>query len=126
VRLGGILQTTDPKVAAERDRRFLEGGKEEMVNLAPALGPGAHAGAAPAGEIHPQPRLADGRRLDAAIGGYRFALLGPGKFLDEVGNGIPRIEIDSEKAVLLRPDRYIAGTATSAAGARQLVERFAA
>jgi 3-(3-hydroxy-phenyl)propionate hydroxylase len=126
VRLGGILQTTDPKVAAERDRRFLEGGKEEMVNLAPALGPGAHAGTAPAGEIHPQPRLADGRRLDAAIGGYRFALLGPGKLLDQAGNGIPRIEIESEQAILLRPDRYIAGTATSAAGARQLVERFAA
>jgi 3-(3-hydroxy-phenyl)propionate hydroxylase len=125
VRLGGILQTTDPKVAAERDRRFLEGGKEEMINLAPALGPGAHAGTAPAGEIHPQPRLADGRRLDAAIGGYRFALLGPRRLLDGV-SGISLVETDEKEAVLLRPDRYIAGTASSAAGARQLVERFAA
>src|SRR5207302_8930705 len=33
VRLGNIIQTTDPQVAAERDRRFVEGGKEEMVNL---------------------------------------------------------------------------------------------
>jgi len=125
VRLGGILQTTDSQVAAERDRRFLEGGKEEMVNLAPALGPGAHAGTAPAGEIHPQPRLADGRRLDAAIGGYRFALLGPKPLLEGI-SAIPAVETQSDEAVLLRPDRYIAGTARTAAGARELVERFAA
>lgn len=77
VRLGGILQTTDPMVAAERDRRFMQAGKAEMVNLSPALGPSAHAGRTPAGEIFPQPMLPDGRRLDAAIGGYRFALLLP-------------------------------------------------
>ena len=75
VRLGAIIQTTDPQVAAARDRRFLATGKEEIVNLAPRLGPGVHMGDPPAGEIFPQPRLADGRRLDTAIGGYRFALL---------------------------------------------------
>lgn len=128
VRLGGILQTTDPKVAAERDRRFMQGGKEEMVNLAPALGPGAHAGTAPAGEIHPQPRLADGRRLDAVIGGYRFALLGPQQILDSIDrrSHVSFIPTKEANATLLRPDRYIAGTATSAAAARALVERFAA
>ena len=128
VRLGGILQTTDPAVAAERDRRFLQTGKEEMVNLSPRLGPGAHAGTPRAGEIHPQPRLADGRRLDEAIGGYRFAMVGSPSILHgmELGKGIVGVPMErSEELVLLRPDRYVAGTARTAAEARGLVERFA-
>jgi 3-(3-hydroxy-phenyl)propionate hydroxylase len=124
VRLGGILQTTDPVVAAERDRRFLQTGKEEMVNLSPALGPGAHAGTPPAGKIHPQPRLADGRRLDAAIGGYRFALLGPAQLVAGLDlEDLAVVPTEGEEAVLLRPDRYIAGVARSASGVRELMAR---
>jgi 3-(3-hydroxy-phenyl)propionate hydroxylase len=123
VRLGGILQTTDPAVAAERDRRFLETGKEEMVNLSPALGPGAHTGVAPAGEIHPQPRLADGRRLDDAIGGYRFAVLGPAPLLDGL-EGVARIPVQSEALLLLRPDRYIAAVSRAPAEIRQTLQRM--
>jgi 3-(3-hydroxy-phenyl)propionate hydroxylase len=106
VRLGNIIQTTDPKVAAERDRSFREGGKEEMVNLSPPLGPGFHLGRS---EVFPQPLLADGRRLDAAIGGYRFALLSPWK----VDTDITVVPFPGEEAVLLRPDRYIYGKARS-------------
>lgn len=115
VRLGNIIQTTDPQVAAERDRRFLEGGKEEMVNLSPPLGPGFHAGR---GDIFAQPVLADGRRLDAAIGGYRFALLSPWK----VEAGFPVIAFAGPEAILLRPDRYVYGVARSRAEAENLVE----
>jgi 3-(3-hydroxy-phenyl)propionate hydroxylase len=124
VRLGGILQTTDPEVAAARDRRFRETGKEEMVNLSPALGPGAHAGTPPAGEIFPQPRLADGRRLDEAIGGYRFALLGPQALLDEakVPEDVARIPFPGEELVLLRPDRYIAAASRAPEDIRRALE----
>lgn len=124
VRLGGILQTTDPEVAAARDRRFLETGKEEMVNLSPALGPGAHAGVPPAGQIFPQPRLADGRRLDEAIGGYRFALLGPQALLDEaqVPEDVVRIPFPGEEMVLLRPDRYIAAASRAPDEIRRALE----
>jgi len=107
LRLGNIIQTTDPAVAAARDRRFLESGREEMVNLSPPLGPGAHAD----GRIYPKPVLADGRRLDEAIGGYRFAVLSPEKpDLPQGFAWVPHAE-----RVVLRPDRYIYGTAASAA-----------
>jgi 3-(3-hydroxy-phenyl)propionate hydroxylase len=142
VRLGGIIQTTDPRVAAERDRRFLATGKEEIVNLSPRLGPGAHAGAAPAGEIFPQPRLADGRRLDAAIGGYRFALLAARDAMSAAlaarcgASDVAAVVADGEvaewlgghgaRAALLRPDRYIHGLAPDGAAALALVEPFLA
>jgi 3-(3-hydroxy-phenyl)propionate hydroxylase len=117
LRLGAIIQTTDPRVAAERDRRFLEGGKEEMVNLSPPLGPGFHAGNS---EIFPQPVLADGRRLDEAIGGYRFAVLAPAEF----GNlkiEFPVIPFEGREAIVLRPDRYVYGVARSADELNQLL-----
>ena len=116
VRLGNIIQTTDPQVAAERDRRFLEGGKEEMVNLSPPLGPGFHLDG---GEIFPQPMLPDGRRLDAAIGGYHFALLCPWKI--EPPGGVKFVPFEGPEAILLRPDRYVYGTAASAAELDQLL-----
>jgi len=123
VRLGGILQTTDPAVAAERDRRFVETGKEEMVNLSPALGPGAHTDVAPAGEIHPQPRLADGRRLDDAIAGYRFAVLAPQELLQGFED-LASIPVESRELLLLRPDRYIAGVGRSASDIRRVLARM--
>jgi 3-(3-hydroxy-phenyl)propionate hydroxylase len=114
VRLGNIIQTTDPEVAAQRDRRFLEGGKEEMVNLSPPLGPGFHRGR---GEIFPQPTLADGRRLDEAIGGYRFALLSPWK----IETDMTVVPFPGDEAVLLRPDRYVYGTARNPVEAQKLL-----
>jgi len=127
VRLGGILQTTDPAVAAARDRRFRETGREEMVNLSPRLGSGAHAGPPPAGEIFPQPLLADGRRLDAAIGGYRFAVLAPRARHAELAplcaaNAVALVDFATERLVLLRPDRYVAGVADSAAALERLLQ----
>jgi len=140
VRLGNIIQTTDPEVAAARDRGFLATGKEEIVNLSPALGPGAHAGSAPAGEIFPQPTLADGRRLDAAIGGYRFAVVANRALLHPAlaraceasdiavvaadGEAAERLARCGAQAVLLRPDRYIYGLASDGPGLQALVEPF--
>jgi 3-(3-hydroxy-phenyl)propionate hydroxylase len=115
LRLGAIIQTTDPKVAAERDRRYLEGGKEEMVNLSPPLGPGAHCD----GRVFPQPVLADGRRLDEAIGGSRWAVLCPPQLRTEAPMTV--IPFASEEAIVLRPDRYVYGRATTKAGLEQLL-----
>lgn len=115
LRLGAIIQTTDPQVAAGRDRRFLESGKEEMVNLSPPLGPGAHHD----GRIFPQPALPSGRRLDEAIGGYRWAVLCPARFL--VKTDVQVVPFDGPEAIVLRPDRYIYGTAGSQAELRKLL-----
>jgi 3-(3-hydroxy-phenyl)propionate hydroxylase len=114
VRLGNIIQTTDPKVAAQRDRDFAQGGTEKMVNLSPPLGPGFHRAH---GAIFPQPLLPDGRRLDAAIGGYRFALLSPWP----IDARLAVVPWSGNEAILLRPDRYVYGTASSVGEAKQLL-----
>ncbi|MFZ5784221.1 MAG: bifunctional 3-(3-hydroxy-phenyl)propionate/3-hydroxycinnamic acid hydroxylase [Pseudomonadota bacterium] len=68
VRLGAVLQETDPDAAAMRDRRF-ENGAELFDFPQPQIGPGWRLdAAAPVGTIFPQPRLADGRLMDEAIG----------------------------------------------------------
>ena len=113
LRLGAIIQTTDPKVAAERDRRYLDGGKEEMVNLSPPLGPGAHFD----GRVFPQPVLADGRRLDEAIGGYRWAVLSP----FAVKTDLTVVAFPGNEAIVLRPDRYVYGRAATPSQLAQLL-----
>lgn len=115
LRLGAIIQTTDAQVAAERDRRFLQTGKEEMVNLSPRLGPGFHRD----GEVFPQPVLPDGRRLDEAIGGYRFAVLTNEKI--PIPGSMAHVPFDGEESIVLRPDRYVYGRARSAAELQSLI-----
>ena len=135
VKLGDIIQTTDPQAARERDAKFKAGQPEIFQFPAPRLGPGLWQGnAAPVAQVFPQPMLADGRLLDAAVG-LHFAVLAEPSVLAEVADSTRKtwsahglIEIpaiDSEvsawlqqqgvKAVLLRPDRYILGVAQSAA-----------
>jgi len=116
LRMGGIIQTTDPAVAAERDRRYRASGREEMVNLVPRLGPGLHADE---GTIFPQPVLADGRRLDAAIGGMRFAVLGPER--PALPEGVAFVPFDGPGYVVLRPDRYVFGRAADQLALQALV-----
>jgi 3-(3-hydroxy-phenyl)propionate hydroxylase len=114
VRLGGVLQETDPKAAEERDRRFAGGA--EMFNFPqPQLGPGCRMDAAPpVGTIFPQPRLGDGRLMDEAIG-QRFAIVGDAALLDGLCTGairLPGVGLDwlaghGARAAILRPDRYV-------------------
>lgn len=128
VRLGNLIQTTDPKVAARRDRSFAKGGPQEIVNLAPPLGPGCHTGAPHAGTLPGQPRLSDGRWLDEALApGFAVVCADAGllarlratphAILDTLGTQwlcdgalAPWLQALETHVVLLRPDRYVLGT----------------
>jgi 3-(3-hydroxy-phenyl)propionate hydroxylase len=114
-----------------------------MASIKPLLGRGLHSDAPPpAGMLSKQPRLADGRRLDDAVG-YRFALI----CKDGIANGVSAetraslrasdVAILSDAgdeisayldelaaaAVIIRPDRYILGSASSAPELDALVAR---
>lgn len=132
VRLGNIIQTTDPALAAERDAKFLA-GQPEIFELPPQmLGAGAFDAqpGSQAGRPFPQPRLADGRLLDELLG-RRSAVIGRGDVLAAAAPATVErwqragaLVIDqpeaplrdwlaahAAQAVILRPDRYIVGVA---------------
>ena len=135
VKLGDIIQTTDPQAARERDAKFKAGQPEIFQFPAPRLGPGVWQGEqAPVAQVFPQPMLADGRLLDAALG-LNFAAIGDAAVLDAVSHetrahwqaqGVvvlpahdPEVQAwlqqQGVRAVLLRPDRYILGVAQTGA-----------
>lgn len=145
VRLGGILQTTDPIVAAQRDRQFAQGGSEIFPFPNPPLGPGVRDAESPAsGQIFPQPRLGMGHRLDDVVGG-RFAVIGSKAVLDAVDDGVleiwkaldvvvladpegelaATIEQMNIAAIVLRPDAYVFGSARNADQLCALTRRLA-
>ncbi len=119
VRLGAVIQATDPVVVAERNRRFAAG--TEIFDFPQAqLGPGHRQDAPPpVGTIFPQPRLADGRLMDEAIG-QRFAIVGETDLLKHLrpdavllpGAGQDWLTHNGVRAALLRPDRYIYAVST--------------
>lgn len=134
MRLGDVIQTTDPVVAAERDRKFAAGKPEIFEFPAPGLGPGLRTDAGfPAGQPFPQPTLADGRLLDA-VTGARFVVLGAPDLLTSADDAtrarlshVEAVLVDDTspavrnwlaahdaKAVVLRPDHYILGIARDA------------
>lgn len=109
VKLGGILQETDAAKASARDKRFAAGA--EMFDF-----PQPHLGGTepPVGTIFPQPRLADGRLMDEAIG-QRFAVVGDREILEGLQTRaalLPDVapewlERYATRAAILRPDRYV-------------------
>lgn len=133
VRLGNLIQTTDPQLAAQRDARLAAGGPEVFELPPQMLGRGAFDEAAPdtpAGRPFPQPRLPDGRLLDELLG-PRSAVIGRA---DALAAACPAtlerwrragaividqpaapladwLEAHHAQAVILRPDRYIVGVA---------------
>ena len=146
VRLGGIIQATDPAVAEARDAEFRASGPTMFDFPQPRLGRGVWVDDSPAcGSVFPQPRLADGRRLDEAVGN-RFAVLsvlpsrapragkrqggsrrraGP---LDPVFIGAPGAQVEAwlaaheAVAVIVRPDRYVFATARDEAALRHALD----
>jgi 3-(3-hydroxy-phenyl)propionate hydroxylase len=132
VRLGGLINTKAME-AAVPGSVLASGAAARMSSIKPHLGPGLAAGwNGPAGQIAPQPRLADGTRLDDRIG-YRFAaLLRPdfaaslpaetlARLADRdvtvVADAAPEqqawLQAVEAPAVLVRPDRYVLGAARS-------------
>lgn len=132
VRLGNIIQTTDPALAAERDAQFRT-GRPEIFELPPqVLGAGAFDAqpGSPAGRPFPQPRLHDGQLLDELLG-RRSAVIGRRAVLGAAAPAtIERwrradamvidqpdaplsdwLDAQAAQAVILRPDRYIVGVA---------------
>lgn len=134
VKLGNIIQTTDPEAARERDAKFKAGQPEIFQFPAPRLGAGLWQGAhASVAQIFPQPVLADGQLMDVVIG-LNFAVIGDEAVLAGVSDetrerwqaqGLvtlpahdPQVRawLDQQgvRAVLLRPDRYVLGVAQTA------------
>lgn len=108
---------------------------QEYGGIRPPLGQGLHDPETPqAGILSPQPRLSDGQLLDAYVG-YQFALVGDPVLLGEVSPStaaaldnlkVVRVADNCEsvaralaalggRAMLVRPDRYLVGVASTAA-----------
>jgi 3-(3-hydroxy-phenyl)propionate hydroxylase len=142
VKLGEIIQATDPERARQRDDDLL--ANPRMLEIAaPPLGPGLHGTAPPpAGTRSAQPRLGDGRLLDDAIG-YRCAVLAAPALLA----ALPRAQVDrlaaadvaivpadgeagdylariGTEAVAIRPDRNILGVAATPSELQELLRRL--
>lgn len=108
----------------------------------PRLGPGLHDGEpAPAGGLSIQPVLADGRRLDDAVG-YKFAIIGDADVIATVSDATKAawqrlgavvlteypaelqawLEARDAKAEVVRPDRYLLGVAKDSADLDRLTK----
>lgn len=146
VRLGAVIQTTDPDEARARDARFLANAPEVFEFPAPRLGPGVwrdpvHDTHTAVGRVFPQPELDDGRGLDA-LTGPGWALVATPTLLDGVGEPtqawlrwhaasvvkatdravLAWLQQHNAQAVLLRPDRYLAGVAQDVASLERLTQ----
>lgn len=127
VRLGRIIQTTKGDSGAA-SHALLVDRPEVFATPQPRLGPGMHDDRGPAGTIGEQGWTHAGERLDDAIG-YRAALI-----IDPAHvTSVPRLDTDVRMipstspslrrwlmrldaiAILVRPDRYIAGIAKNQA-----------
>ena len=145
VRLGAVIQATDAEVAEARDAEFRASGPRMFDFPQPRLGRGVWMDGPPAcGAVFPQPRLADGRRLDEAAGN-RFAVLsvlpldarnrhpGDGRgedldpaFIDARGSAIEEwLTAQEAVAVIVRPDRYVFAVARDEAELRHALDRLA-
>jgi 3-(3-hydroxy-phenyl)propionate hydroxylase len=133
VKLGSVIQATDPEKASQRDRDLVA-NPTMLRPLTPRLDRGLQDGtAAPAGMRARQPKLPGGTLLDDHVG-YRFALLATISFIDALpeatrarlkstdtivvtaeGDVAAYLEELGVPAVVIRPDRYILGVASSTA-----------
>lgn len=117
MRLGGLINALDRdkalEMAAER-----KAGKATMASIAPALGEAGPLFGEPSGKgrgrLFAQPRLADGRALDDAVG-YAPVLLTQRPTASNIAafDAVAHPEIAGPldhlgaEAVILRPDRYV-------------------
>lgn len=141
--LGLIIGERDPERAAARNQRLLAevaAGKGHVVRqdlLPPLIGGYLHASPG-AGQPGPQPVLADGRRMDDALGrGFRLLLRAAmpvppaprlalatrtlAELQERDGLLAAWLERHGAAALLLRPDGTVFGTAPDAAGLAPLL-----
>lgn len=124
-RLGGLINTTGTE-AGLREAFPQADGSAKMESIAPPLGEGLGAGPL-AGRLFGQPRLADGRLMDDAIGYapvlvadaalVRGAALPAGLAVvttDDAPDAEAQLARFGTRAVVLRPDRHILGAADDA------------
>lgn len=117
---------------------------QEFGGMRITLGPGIHGDdGEPAGTLSAQPRLNSGKLLDDQIG-YHFVLIGEQAIISQLslatkacleafGAAVVSSENEPEvssvlsdlgaRAVIIRPDRYILGTASTSAALDALVSR---
>jgi 3-(3-hydroxy-phenyl)propionate hydroxylase len=125
-KMANDVETMQPQASPEA----AEPPVKETEALRPPIGPGVRAEGGPAGTLGAQPALSDGRLLDDAAG-YRFAVVGDPACLASVSEhtkqtweALDLAVLDGQhegviewlrglgaSAALLRPDRYIFGTA---------------
>lgn len=136
VRLGGIIQATDPAQVARRNAE-MTANPQVFHTPQPALGPGAHDGGDIAGRIAPQPLFDDGSRFDDRVGYHHALVVQPALIAAATALAgrravvVPAASAPLQAwlagfdaaAVLVRPDRYVAGTATDEATLRALLQR---
>jgi 3-(3-hydroxy-phenyl)propionate hydroxylase len=141
VELAGVIQTTDPEKARQRDRDLIA-NPTMLRPITPLLGRGLHGDAPPPAATRAgQPRLADGTRLDDHVG-YRFAVLATHSLVEalpaatrgnldhgdfalviaegEVAAYLADLHAD---AVIVRPDRHILGIASTPAELDSVLRR---
>jgi 3-(3-hydroxy-phenyl)propionate hydroxylase len=144
VKIGAIIQVTDPTLAAKRDADFLKGATEVFHFPTPRLSAGLISENSELyGQIFPQPTLDDGSLLDSK-NGYSFTLIALPMLLQSATHEckkiwetlqvrtMPAIDISilqwltehGFSAVMLRPDRYIFGVAKNRAELIELSKKF--
>lgn len=139
VELGRIIQAVDQDAAARRDEMFANGPRR-LQSLSPRLGASALLPQeAEGGAISRQPTLADGRRMDDAAGNdfllltrggafsaaqceaARAAFPWPLRWIEDASESTRQwLDTLDADAVLIRPDRYVAGVARGGDALRNL------
>ena len=140
IQMGEIINKTKTAIVAGNVTNP-EDGPQSLGQLKPKLGPGPSSGNIKfRGHLFPQPRLEGGELLDDLIGS-RSALILLANFQAQLSEQIIKVIMEMDIAVivdastkledwfnnnktsaaLIRPDRYIAGTATSETELNELI-----